>query len=156
MALHSQQLFIQIMLVVVRVKILHSIHWHIQGGTRDKTPGSFFTFSYSFWETLAKIIVFLSFYGGYKSFLWAHRYTCFGHLVTSLLSFKTRMDSFTCVHNRFLRFIPGVTPSGVLAVSMAAKPYHPHACIQTLVWLESRIKRTVASQHVTRQTGWSK
>ena len=55
------------------------------------------------------------------------------------------------VCNGFLRFTSSVTPADPLAASMAAKSFQPHTCtcIQTLVGLESGIKRAAASQHVT-------
>ena len=54
--------------------------------------------------------------------------------------------------NGFFRFISGATPADLLVASMAAKPFHPHTCIQALVGLESRIQHAAASQYVTRQT----
>ena len=48
--------------------------------------------------------------------------------------------------NRFLRFTSIVTLADLLVTSMAAEPFHPRTCIQVLVGLESRIKRTAASQ----------
>ena len=54
-------------------------------------------------------------------------------------------------HNIFFRFTSSATPTDLLATSMAVESFHPHTCtcIQTLVGLESGIKRAAASQHVT-------
>ena len=56
------------------------------------------------------------------------------------------------VHNRFLRFTFDATPADLLTTSMAAGLFHPYACEQALVWLESRKNHATASHHITRQT----
>ena len=47
------------------------------------------------------------FFGGHKSFLWDHRYPCFGLLMTSSLDFKAKVDAVVCVlhHLRCLKLI---------------------------------------------------
>ena len=55
------------------------------------------------------------------------------------------------VHNRFLRFISGVTPADLLAVSMTAELFHPNTCKLVLAELKYKIKHASASQHETRQ-----
>ena len=61
------------------------------------------------------------------SFLWGHRYPCFGLLVTSALGFKARVDSLACflACTLFLRFTSGATPADLLTASMVARrvPY---------------------------------
>ena len=61
------------------------------------------------------------------------------------------LHALSPVHNRFLRFISGVTPADLLAASMAAELFHPHTCKLASVGLKYRIKHATASQHVARQ-----
>ena len=106
--------------------------------------------SYSMWQRSAfpKNQFFKKIYGGYK-FLWDHWSPVldFGDIC---LGFQSQ-GGFLYLHNSslacnwFLRFTSGVTPADLLAVSMAAKPFHPHTCICTLVGLGARIKCAAAS-----------
>ena len=47
---------------------------------------------------------FFLFFGGYKSFLWGHWYSCFGLLVTSPLGFKARVGILILAWQRHTRF----------------------------------------------------
>ena len=63
-----------------------------------------------------------------------------------VLILKMKAELPYMLHNGFLRFTSGMTPADLLVASMAAKPFFdPHTCRQTLVGLESRIKRVAAS-----------
>ena len=52
--------------------------------------------AYASWyvtQLLSILTIKLSrFFGGHKSFSWGHCYPCFGRLVMSVLSFKTRVE----------------------------------------------------------------
>ena len=68
--------------------------------------------------------------------------------MTSALGFKARVDSHLCALlpacNGFLRLTSGATPADPLAASMAAKLFHPCACIQVLMGLSrARIAQSV-------------
>ena len=54
--------------------------------------------------------------------------------MTSPLGFKARVGSL--IHPYSLRFTSGVTPTNLLAASMAAEPSLPHTC-KALVGLET-------------------
>ena len=48
-------------------------------------------------SSIHTILSFILIFGGHQSFLWGHWYPLIGLMVTSALSFKARVDSFTCV-----------------------------------------------------------
>ena len=68
--------------------------------------------------------------------------------MTSTLGFKARADSLVCML-LCLRFTSGVTPTNLLAANMTTKSNFGG---EALVWIESRIKCTAVSKHMTRQT----
>ena len=82
--------------------------------------------------TTTKLIVFclhLSF-GGHKSFLWGHWYSCFGLLVKSALApgFQSQggcpcLCASLPLCNGILRFTSGAIPTDLLAANLAAEPF---------------------------------
>ena len=69
------------------------------------------------------------------------------------------LSALSPAYNRFFRFIPGMATVDLLAVIMAAKPFHSHSFIhcmyvQTMVGLKSRIKSKTNKQEDFRVTGF--
>ena len=103
---------------------------------------------YFVWYLIPMVIIlilyFNCFFGGHMSFLWGHRYTCFGLLVMFDLGFKVRMDLFACLLDSklFLRLTSGVTLADLLKAGMAAYrvPY---------MWSRGRMPRRATQSATT-------
>ena len=76
---------------------------------------------------------FFNIFGGHKSFLWGHSYSCFGLLVTSALGFSQGGSLAWFNASVILRFTSGVTLADCIEVSMAAKPFRS-MYLQILCW----------------------